>query len=290
MSLRLSDAVLNNSTQGYQQGQQNVMANPLYGGQQGYAANLAQYINSAAYIRKNLIVILLEAPSGFSYLPNGQTYTAVLRALVETQAIAVTGLQATLHVQSYESDPVGGSGQMMQTPNNVVMDIPNVTFRFIDRYGMSITRFFEAWIRTLIMDPDTKIAGINTLSTTTVTDMLPDMYSATMLFIEPDPTGATVVKAWIGANMYPTTSGPIEGSRDKTQAGQEAQLEVPFTGVYQYGIGVNLFAQSILSQMSLTGANPMNQEAFIQAVDADVAATTVGYATSVSTVSNEAVI
>jgi hypothetical protein len=287
---RLSDAVLNNATQGYQLGQQNAMLNLEYGGQQGYAQNLEQWVSSAAYIRKNLICILLEAPSGFSYLPNGQEYTNILRALVETHALSITGLQATLHVDTFNSNPVGGSGQMMQDPNNVTMDVPNVTFRFIDRYGMSITRYFEAWIRTLIMDPDTKIAGINTLSTTGVTDMLPDMYAATMLFIEPDPTGATVVKAWIGTNMYPTTSGPIEGSRDKTQAGQEAQLEIPFTGVYQYGIGVNLFAQSILSTMSLTGANPLNQAAFIQGIDADVAASTEGYATSVSTVASEAVI
>jgi hypothetical protein len=287
---RLTDAVLNNSVQGFSYGQQNAMLNPIYGGQQGYAQNLEQWVSSAAYIRKNTIVILLEAPTGFSYLPNGQDYVNILRALVETQALSVTGLQATLHVDSYASDPVGGSGQMMQTPNNVTMDVPNVTFRFIDRYGMSITRYFEAWIRTLIMDPDTKIAGINTLSTNLVTDMLPDMYAASMLFIEPDPTGATVVKAWIGTNMYPTTSGTIEASRDKTQAGQESQLEIPFTGVYQYGLGVNLFAQSILSQMSLTGANPYNQEAFIQGIDADVAASTEGYATSVSTVAQESVI
>jgi hypothetical protein len=290
MAARLSDAVLNNATQGYNLGQQNVMLNPVYGGQQGYAQNLEQWVSSAAYIRKNLIFILLEAPTGFSYLPNGQQYVNVLRALTETQALSITGLQAALHVDSYANDPVGGSGQMFQTPNNVTMDVPAVTFRFLDRYGMSITRFFEAWIRTLIMDPDTKIAGINTLSLSSVTDMLPDMYSMSGLFIEPDPTGATVVKSWLGTNMYPTTSGPIEGSRDKTQAGQEAQLEIPFTGVYQYGIGVNLFAQSILSAMSLSGANPYNQEAFIQGIDADVAASTEGYATSVATVAEESVL
>jgi hypothetical protein len=287
MMPRLSDAVLNNAVQGYSLGQQNAMLNPVYGGQQGYAQNLDQWVSTAAYIRKNVICILLEAPTGFSYLPNGQEYTNILRALVETQALSITGLQATLHVDTFNNNPVGGSGQMMQDPNNVVMDVPAVTFRFIDRYGMSITRYFEAWIRTLIMDPDTKIAGINTLAISSVTDMLPDMYAASMLFIEPDPTGATVVKAWLGTNMYPTTSGPIEGSRDKTQPGQESQLEIPFTGIYQYGIGVNLFAQSILSSMSLTGANPYNQEAFIQGIDADVAASTEGYATSVQTVAQE---
>jgi hypothetical protein len=193
-------------------------------------------------------------------------------------------------VESFANDPVGGAGQMFQTPNNVTMDVPSVTFRWIDRYGMSITRFFEAWIRTLIMDPDTKIAGINTMSLTNVTDMLPDMYSMSGLFIEPDPTGATVVKAWLGTNMYPTMSGPIDGSRDKTQQGQEATLEIPFTGVYQYGIGVNLFAQSILSAMSLSGANPYNQEAFIQGIDADVASSTEGYSTSVQTVAEESVL
>jgi hypothetical protein len=290
MAARLSDAVLNNATQGYSLGQQNVMLNPVYGGQQGYAQNLEQWVSSAAYIRKNLIFILLEAPTGFSFLPNGQDYVNVLRALTETQALSITGLQAGLRVESFANDPVGGAGQMFQTPNNVTMDVPSVTFRWIDRYGMSITRFFEAWIRTLIMDPDTKIAGINTMSLTNVTDMLPDMYSMSGLFIEPDPTGATVVKAWLGTNMYPTTSGPIEGSRDKTQPGQESTLEIPFTGVYQYGIGVNLFAQSILSAMSLSGANPYNQEAFIQGIDADVASSTEGYSTSVQTVAEESVL
>jgi hypothetical protein len=53
---------------------------------------------------------------------------------------------------------------------------------------------------------------------------------------------------------------------------------------------VNLFAQSILSAMSLSGANPYNQEAFIQGIDADVASSTEGYSTSVQTVAEESVL
>lgn len=78
--------------------------------------------------------------------------------------------------------------------------------------------FHQGWITNLMMGPDTRFANIATLSGITSMSqpphMLADMYSVTMLFIEPDPTHTRVVKSWLVTNMYPAGAGDILGSRE----------------------------------------------------------------------------
>lgn len=282
---RLQDAILSKNV-GVARGTTGVMLNPMRGGMMGYAPNYTEWVSNQQYIRKNLIPILLEAPTAFSKLPNPEWWVGTLRSIIELHAQRITGLTASLTVETAET-PFGGSGQQQKDPTNVTEAQSNVTLEVNEKYGMPFSRFFDGWIRHCIMDPYSKFATINTLRQgTRVTDMLADRYSMTVAFIEPDPSHTTVVKAWLGTGMYPLSNGEIIGSRDITAGGEQSNYSIEFAGVYQYGLGVNQFCQKLLSSIDITGASPYTMASFIDGISADVAATNVGYSSSVANTRN----
>lgn len=285
---RFSDTILND-TVGVARGVTGVMLNPLRGGQMGYAPNYTEWVSNQQYIRRQLIPVLLEAPTAFAYLPNPEWWVGTLRAIIELHAQRITGLTASLTVETAET-PFGGSGQMQEDPTNVTEEQSKVTIELNEKYGMPFARFFDGWIRHAIMDPYSKFATINTLTTgPRVTDMLADRYSMTVAFIEPDPTHTTVVKAWLGTHMFPKSNGEIVGSRDITAGGEQSNYSIEFSGIYQYGLGVNKFCQKILDNIDITGASPYTMASFIDGISADVAATNIGYTSSVTNVVNDEV-
>jgi hypothetical protein len=279
---RLANAILQN-TSAFAQGHNSPMLDLQNGGQMGFTPNYSQWVSNQQYIRKNLICLLIEAPIGFQYLPNPDVWVGTLRALVELHAIRITGLNARLTVEVAET-PVGGGGNMQQDPTNVTRERSVPQFSWNEKYGMPVNMFHQGWITNLIMDPDTKFANVATLPSGDVnspygppTDMLADMYTATMIFIEPDPTHTRVVKSWLVTNMFPLSTGDITGSRDLTAANENLQIEITYAGIAQYGLGVDAFAQQLLTSISIAGANPYTENAFVQAIEATVAGTTTGY-------------
>jgi hypothetical protein len=248
-------------------------------GQNGPMPNVGAFVGNAAYIRKNVIALLLEAPSGFQYLENPETYVATLRSLVEEQAQSIQGLNSMYEV-SFEETPVGGAGEMQEDPSNVTRTRSNPSFTWVEKYGMPISKFLTAWIDQLVMDPATKFASVVSQDGRP-RDLLPDFYTMTVLFFEPDPTFQYVNKAWLCANMAPKTNGDAwQGSRDLTQPGQRSELQIDFTTMTQVGYGVNRLAQKLLNRMNRAGMNPHLHKAFMNDTTADVAASGNGYADS----------
>ncbi len=272
---RLSDAILQ-SNQAYAAGRRNPMLDLSRGGQMGFAPDYTQWVSNQSYIRRNLFALLVEAPRGFGFLNNGDKYIGVLKSLVELHPLSIDGLQAGLEVETSET-PVGGGGQRMQHFTNVTEAQSNPVFRFDEKYGMPVAAFFRSWITHLMMDPHSKVANIGTLAGNKPTDMLADMYSATMIFIEPDPTHSKVVKSWLCTNMFPTGTGEIVGRRDLTAAGEQTTYDITFTALTQFGLGVDQFAQTLLDGINITGANPYLRPAFINDISADVKAAAAGY-------------
>lgn len=250
-------------------GQQNTMLDLRFGGQHGYAPELTEWVNNQAYVRRNLICLLIEAPSGFQEMDDPDYWVGTLRSLVELHAESITGLNSTLTAEFAET-PVGGGGQVQQDVTNVTEARSQPVFRWKEKYGMPVNRFLSAWMRYLMLDPNSKVASINTIAGVRVPDMLADRTTATMLFIEPDPTHSQVVKAWLGANMQPHTSGDNIGSKDKTQAGETASYDIEFTGIVVSNLGVHKFAQQIMDTISITGASPYSRNSFVDAIDRDV--------------------
>ncbi len=283
---RIAQAILQSGT-AFSAGKNAPMVDLQYGGQMGYSPALAEWVSNQAYIRRNLICLLVEAPLGFQLLNDPDYWVGTLRALVELHAMSIDGLNATLTVD-INSTPVGGGGQMQDDYTDVKEEQTKVVFRWNEKYGMPVSTFMRGWITNLIMDPNTKYPNIATLSNKP-TDMLADQYAATMIFIEPDPTHTKVEKAWLVTNMFPTSSGEITGKKDQTTANEPASYDITFTGIAQYSLGVDAFAQTLLSGINLTGANPQLRQAFVQSITPDILSTPKGYQEEVAEVAAAAI-
>jgi len=269
---RLTEALMKKES-GDQKGLQKFSNAPLlnltYGGMHGWTPNYAEYVNNQAYVRRNSVCILLEAPRFFSYMENAEEYVQILKMLLEEHAISFEGFNAELTVE-VDEHAVGGGGQKQHEYVNVTMAQSEPVYNFVEKYGRPIQMYIETWIRYGIMDPDTKFALINTIAnkgtngTDYVTDMLSDMYSCTVLVMEMDPTHTTVVKSFICTNMFPKTTGEIVAKRDLTQNNEILNLSIPFTGLTQSNAGTNEFAQKILNNIQQKGASPYMRKAFTE--------------------------
>lgn len=284
---RLKDTILENRA--FNENGLAPMVDIRQGGQNGFSTDFTSYVNNAAYVGKNLIAILVEAPRGFQDLESPDYWVETLKALVELQPKTIDGLQATLSVEHIEN-AVGGAGEMQQDISDVKRARSTPSFTWNEKYGKPVSRFLNGWVLNLIMDPISKYPAVVTRGTVAPSDLLPDYTGMTVLFIEPDPTHTKVLQAYLCTNMRPNgTVAEITGRRDLTAAGEGKDYTVEFTALTQHGVGVEQFAQQILDEMTLTGVNPNLQQAFVQKIEADVTAADQGYAEQIDTMAQNAV-
>ena len=266
------------------------MFNLARGGQMGWNVYLNQWVNNQAYVRRQLIPILLQAPGFFQYMPNPNHWVSALKALIELHAINIEGLNATLTVET-EEHPVGGAGEVQEEVTNTTRERTNVSFTWNEKFGIPVQTFLYNWIIYGLMDPNTKYPLVSTLNGNVPPAMTADQYSATVLFIEPDPTAHYVIKSWLVTNLFPKTSGEIIGKRNLTEPGEMLEITAEFGGISLFTLGVNDFAQQILDQINtnLPNANPYLQPAWLTGIDSDVSSQAVGYEQGVETLSSTAV-
>ena len=270
---RLRDTIL--GQRGYGLHANAPMVDLKQGGQQGPMPNYPGYVSNSAYVRRNIIAVLVEAPVGFRLLEDPQLHIETLKALVELHPKSIEGLQNTLTVEHVEN-AVGGGGEMQEDVSNVTRSRSTPTFVWTEKYGMPVNAFFSNWITSLIMDPETKFPTAIAQGQIPF-DLLPDFNGMTVLFFEPDPTHTKVLKAWLCTNMRPKTSGEVSGRRDMTQGGESVDYSIEFTALTQHGVGVRRFAESILNSMNLAGMNPNMQRSHIESIDPYVDPNMSGY-------------
>ena len=284
---RVAGAILNN--QAFARGHAHPMLDISFGGQHGWMPNLTEWVSNQAYMRNNLVCILLEAPRFFQSMPDPQKWVDALKALVETHPRTIEGLNAGLTVE-VDEHPVGGGGEMQQEFTDVKRARSEPVFTYVEKYGMPIQTFLYNWIVYGMQDPDTKYAMVGTLATGTIpADMLADWYAMSCLFFEPDPSHKKVLKSWVSTNMFPKGTGEIIGKRDLTSAKEITTVTAEFTALSQFSLGDNVFAQSILDSINLTNANPMLRASFIQGIDSNVSASAVGYVAGLQKAASQAI-
>lgn len=256
------------------------------GGQYGYQPNGEAYVNNAGYRPSRLIALLLETPRGFNYLPNPKKSIETLRALIETQSKQITGIRSGYNVEFAER-PLDGAGRMQRDPSNVTEEISNPSHVWDERYGRAIHNFWKWYIRMLIADPITKQPGIMNLEGDRPTDHLPDLYSFSVLYIQPDPLRTRVEEAWVQVGMVPNTSGVLESQFDVTAATDVPEINIEFGGVPFNSNGIMEFAQAALDSINYVNASPINRKALLDKIQADILAGNNGYREDIaSAVSN----
>ena len=285
MTTRVTEALLEGRAQS--EGATNPMLDLRYGGQFGLSNSLGEWVSNAAYVQRNMFPILIAAPKFFQNSIHSASLTAQLRALVELHPRSIEGLQSGLTVDT-TTTPVGGAGEEQDEIIDVKRARSAPVFNFFEKYGRPIQSFLSWWIQYGLMDPDTKQANVGTLATGYPTDMLPDWYSATGIFIEPDPLHRKVVRSWLCTNMFPKSTGDITGRRDLTSAMALPDLSIEFTALSQVGAGVDLLGQKMMDYLNVTNANPNMRSAFIQDIAQDVLAVQQGYKSKIDDIATDA--
>lgn len=260
------------------------------GGQHGWSVNHPEWINNQAYVRRNLVCILLEAPRFFQLMPDPGKWVQMLRSLMELHSQTIEGLKSGLEV-SVEDHPIGGGGEVQHEFTDVKREASSVTTTHVEKYGRPIQKLLDNWIRYGMMDPEAKFAMVATLGRDKIpTDLLADWYSMSCLFFEPDPTHQTIEKAWVGANMWPKGTNTVEGKKDKTAASELLNLSIEWTGFYDSTIGSKVFAQRILDSINQVNANPYLRPSFIQNLAPDVDAALKNYKKELENLGSSAIV
>lgn len=270
---RITDALMNGA---YTRDIDRPIVDLSHGGQQGWTPNLAEWVSNQAYVTRPMVCILLEAPRLFTVMPESEKWIASLKAMFELHSRTIDGMNAGLKVD-VDEHPVGGAGEMQQEFTNVTRERSTPKHTFIEKYGRPIQTLLEYWIRYGLMDPEAKFALAGTLGRSDVSDLLADWYGATCLYFVPDPLHKKIDKAWITTNMFPQSNGEVVGKRDLTTAQEILTLDIDFTGISQYGLGVNRFAQAILDNINIANADPFMKQSFVSGISADVDAVQNGY-------------
>ena len=265
---RLQDTLLENKA--FSRGRTAYMVDPRNGGQHGYAPDLRSWISNAAYVQHHTFCILLEAPRFFRFMNEQDVHVGTLRAMLELHSRSIEGLNSTVTAE-FAGTPVGGAGEEQEELVDMKRAPSKPVHTLHEKAGRPFQNFLEFWMTYGGMDPASKVANVGTLAGNRPTDMLPDEYTATCLYIEPDPLHRKVMKSWLCTNMFPRSTGDITGRRDLTSAMPLLELGVEFTALTQIGLGVDTLAQKIMDTINVTNANPNLRAAFIQEIHADVA-------------------
>ncbi len=261
------------TTDAYQNGATAPVMDLRQGGQMGFSSDFVSAVSWTPFVRQNIIPVLMKHPIGFDDLPAEKEFLiGALKALIEERALTIDGLADTINVE-FGSTPFAGGGEIFEVPNGATREPNQPSYTWQEVEGRAVTNFWYRYISMFVYDPELRAPAIITTNEgADRTDRLPDYYSFTTLFIEPNLNMNRVVLALLCYNMVPRTSGPREMGFDKTAANQTQTVTLPFSALTQRGAGVNQLAQRVLDQMRAVGANPQTRMAAIQGIDADVTA------------------
>lgn len=270
MNQRLSGQVLTPNLS-IATGVQQAVINPgLTGGVGGWAMNYEEFLGMKQLVRSRLRAVMMTYPRAFDLAPDPAGLRAMLAGLMERNYLSIDGLNKTLEVDFVDTQ-AGHAGEMWEDPSFVKRARTQVQYRWNEKEGRPISRFWEYYIVNFIGDPSTQVPAI-AQQASRAADWLPDMYTFSMCFFDTDASGMHVKDAWLVANMWPHSSGTIDGKTEVGQAGDKHDHDIQFGGVAQVGPGVDALAQGILNGFSLNGANALNRTPFISAVDPSILA------------------
>lgn len=252
------------------------MINLAVQGQQGYVTDMAYYPSVTDYVRKPLIVKVLQAPVGLTLMPNAPAYIAAYKNMIENMMQSWSGFNRTLSISAGETQ-IGHAGEVFQTPTRVARARSQITSTIVEKDRRPIIRFLEDYARYLIGDPDVGhplLTGV----TDQFVDQLADIYGGTILAFEPDKTFRYVENAFLITNFFPIQDiGENIASRSLQQDGDIVTYNLNWAGWQKVGYAVDKLAQAFMDAVRVSGIDPSYQAPFVNAVDSNVKAVSTGY-------------
>lgn len=202
------------------------------GSQLGAMSDPENWTSAAYYMRPHLIPVLMQAPLGFKYLPDGEGMTRRLKALVETKARSITGLNATL-TATYEEIMINKGGEVHQTLSKMDRERSNPNFTWNEYRGMPIHKDFSRWMLDLLENPTLGHPGVikyQAYQEAGEPELLDHLTSMIVLFIQPNHQLTGVDYAYLCANMKPQNL-PLESAFEFGTARTAVEYSIDFTAI-----------------------------------------------------------
>jgi len=266
---RLTDAVLA-SNKAYA-GHAPVM-DLTFGGQNGRNAAIgrigadnkthyAEWISNQAYVRQNIIPVVLSYPKAFDLLGDAKAKMIdTYNALMTVHPMSIEGLQSGLSVE-FAEHAVGAAGEVQHEITKTSRAVSTLSMNFNEKAGKAIQKFIDWNIRYLYSDPDVEkplISNLYDFATAGGAAGLytPDYFTGTVLYIEPDVTQQHVVDSWLMSNIMFKGNGDRTGKRDIHSARETLDLSIECTGLTMSNENVDMLADTMLKQLNVLVTNP----------------------------------
>lgn len=244
------------------------------GPQHGAMQNPENWTASAFYPRPNLQAVLVQAPKGFAYLPDGAGMVRRLKAMVETKCKSISGLVSTLTVESDEVMVDKGT-EAMQTPTKVNRERSNPNMVWNEYRGMPIWKDLSLWVRMLIEHPKTGAPGVidqPAYQAAGAPELTAEYYSMIVLFIQANHNLTGVDYAWLCSNMYPQ-SVPFEGGVEYGAARPLVEMPIDWTALTLHGEDVDavmVMAKEYIDSINKSGYSPSALAPFVAGISSDL--------------------
>lgn len=211
-----------------------------YGGQWGFLPTIGDvvdgkvihaYMSNQRYKNMDVIPVVLQTPRIFDLFPNSKYYHQAVKALFEKRARVIEGLNSSITWEVGETE-VGIEGAVLEEVTNATRERTNISLTVDEVVGNAIEKLIDLWGRYGLMDPDTKGPLITTLpGAEKIKILTADWYSATVLFIKPDPLYRYPTHAWLVSNLFPKSNPEITGKKEKKAAKEFKEMSIEFGGL-----------------------------------------------------------
>ncbi len=235
------------------------------GGQLGVGFD-ARYIDSATpLVLRPSVIVVLKTPKMYDKV--NKSFGQMLKAVIETQAKSVQGIDFGYNLETDDSAPAGHDGQVISVALQTKRSPVNPSMTFNDVRGGLIGRMFRTWVFDM-QHPDTNASmqHLGTFSSAEKAWVISE-YSMTMMAIMYDETmdPENIIEAAIYTNMFPRDpGGPIGFGRE---IGQSRVIErtVEFTGIVQHNDTIRELAIDYAKTAKLAQAKFSSEAANIKA-------------------------
>lgn len=258
------------------------------GGQNGHMTDSVHWDSTEDYLKPQMITVVMAAPEGFKYLPDGKQRTAFLKAMVERWAHQITGVNTSLTNEPVES--VVNNTEFFEQTARIARERTRPVVSVYEKRGKVVKTLIMDWMTYLGQDPETGKAGIIRLQSyrdAGSPELTPKMKTMACLFFEADETMTRVIDAVLSVNMFP--QGVVnEMQMVKGQALELLQHDLEFSAHSRVGPPVIALAQAYLDDLNLDGFSPQDAPAFMSEIAPELTdeANPVGYSAHVSDIAN----
>lgn len=231
----------------------NLVSNMEFGGQLGYSIKPGALDAATPFLMPPAVIYVTHTPRMWDVIPKAQPLARVVKALFETHAKSVTGIDLNYNLDT-QGSIVGKDGQEMVAPGLLKRAAVNPNFTWGEVTGNLVWRSIETWLWDMC-DPDTNI-GLSRVPESELMPYTMSSYSLSFMALQFDQTMAAtrLVDAVYITNVFPQATNEFGLKREIGQVSMNDR-SISFTGIALHNNMVYTLGQTVAAQLGLRKAN-----------------------------------